>query len=101
MDSNRKTAIIVGVLFIIGTTAGVLSGVVTEGILNVPDYLEKIAQKHSQSAHDIPPQLYDLWLDTLVKTVKEFDPDFNEEVELSWRLVLSSGITYMKFKYDK
>jgi len=43
MESNRKIAIIVGVLYIIGTVAGVLSVVVTQPVLRVPDYLAKIA----------------------------------------------------------
>ena len=40
---HRKSAITVGVLFIVGTVAGILSGVLTEPILGDPDYLIKIA----------------------------------------------------------
>jgi hypothetical protein len=46
--SYRKTAIIVGVLFIIGDIAGVLSYVVTGGLLDGPDALAKIAASQSQ-----------------------------------------------------
>ena len=42
-DKSRRTAIIVGVLFIIGDIAGVLSYVVTGGLLEGPDALAKIA----------------------------------------------------------
>jgi hypothetical protein len=48
MNNFRKTAIIVGVLFIIGTAAGILSGVVTGSILNDPDYLMKISANENQ-----------------------------------------------------
>jgi hypothetical protein len=48
MNINRKTAIIVGVLFIIGTVAGVLSGVVTGPILNDPDYLARVSAHENQ-----------------------------------------------------
>ena len=48
MNSNRKTAIIVGVLFVIGTVAGVLSVVFTSPILNDPDYLMKISANENQ-----------------------------------------------------
>jgi hemoglobin-like flavoprotein len=65
------------------------------------DYLEKTARVHSKHKHNISPELYDLWLENLINTVEEYDPKFNEEIELAWRLVLSAGITYMKFKYDK
>jgi hypothetical protein len=48
MRSYRRTAIIVGVLFIIGDIAGVLSYVVTGGLLDGPDALTKIAASHNQ-----------------------------------------------------
>lgn len=67
---------------------------------NANDYLDKIAERHSQSGANIPPQLYDLWLESLIKTVAQFDPYFDKDIELSWRIVLSAGITYMKFKYS-
>lgn len=41
--TNRKTAVLVGILFIIGTGAGILSGVFTLPILDDPDYLATIA----------------------------------------------------------
>lgn len=48
MDTNRKTAIIVGVLFIIGTVAGILSVVFAGSILNAPDYLIKISANENK-----------------------------------------------------
>ena len=48
MDTNRKTAIIVGVLFIIGTVAGILSVVFTGSILNAPDYLMKVSANENK-----------------------------------------------------
>ncbi len=67
---------------------------------NSDDYMESIASSHSRQHHNIAPELYDLWLDTLLETVEQFDPLFDDTIELAWRLILSSGITYMKFKYD-
>jgi hypothetical protein len=48
MDTNRKIAIIVGVLFIIGTVAGILSLVFTSSILNAPDYLMKVSANENK-----------------------------------------------------
>ena len=48
MNTNKKTAIIVGVLYIIGTVAGILSVVFTQPILNAPDYLIKISADPNQ-----------------------------------------------------
>lgn len=43
MRTHRKTAIIVGTLFIIGTVAGILSVVATTPVLNGSDYLVKVS----------------------------------------------------------
>ena len=51
MNSNRKTAIIVGVLFIAATAAGVFGGMLTRafgGPSNAPDYLSNIFANENQ-----------------------------------------------------
>jgi hypothetical protein len=46
--TSRKTAIIVGVLYIIGTVAGILSLVFTGPILEEPDYLAQVSTNPNQ-----------------------------------------------------
>ena len=46
--TNRKTAAVVGVLFIIGTVAGVLSCLFMRGLLDAPDLLNMVAANASQ-----------------------------------------------------
>src|SRR4051812_28637261 len=48
MNSDRMIAAIVGVLFIVGTVAGVLSVVFTGSILGDPDYLSKVSVNETQ-----------------------------------------------------
>jgi hypothetical protein len=48
MDTNRRTAIMVGILYIVGTVAGVLSVVVTQPILGDLDTLARIAANENQ-----------------------------------------------------
>jgi hypothetical protein len=48
MSTQRKTAIIVGILFIIGTVGGSLSVVLTQSTLEDPDYLSKIVANANQ-----------------------------------------------------
>jgi hemoglobin-like flavoprotein len=62
-------------------------------------HLERIAKLHSRAELDIKSELYDLWLDRLVQTVKEFDPMFDLEIDTAWRRVLQPGIEFMKSKY--
>jgi len=68
---------------------------------NANDYLENIAEKHSHSQLNIDKQLYDIWLNSLIETVAQFDPHFNEEIALAWRVILAPGIAYMKHRYDR
>ena len=64
-------------------------------------FIQNLAKKHSKSQLDIKPHLYDVWLTSLIDTVKEYDSEFDDEVELAWRMHFAPGITYMKHKYDK
>lgn len=48
MNTHRKTATIVGILFIIGTVSGVLSAVFTGDILTGPNYLTEVAKNEPQ-----------------------------------------------------
>jgi hypothetical protein len=48
MNPYRKTAITVGVLYIIGTLTGILSVIVTGPILNVPGYLLQLSTHQNQ-----------------------------------------------------
>jgi hypothetical protein len=48
MDSHRKPAMIVGVLFIIATVTALLGTVLTQSSLNASDYLDKISANQNQ-----------------------------------------------------
>ena len=65
------------------------------------DRILDITRIHSKTNMNIEPYLYDLWLECLIETVRQYDPEFRQEIELAWRLVMAPGITYMKFHYDK
>lgn len=62
-------------------------------------HLGDIARRHGRSDRDIAPELYDVWLDCLLDTVRECDPRATPEVEAAWRTVLRSGIEFMKARY--
>jgi hypothetical protein len=48
MNTDRKIAGIVGILFIIGTAAGILSVVFTGPVLDAPEYLTEVAANENQ-----------------------------------------------------
>jgi len=62
-------------------------------------YLKDLARQHSKGMLDIGAELYDLWLDSLLRTVKECDPKFSPEVEAAWEDVMMIGVKYMLTHY--
>ena len=77
------------------------------GILNLVLYargmsdtkLRTLGQSHSREGFDIRPELYDLWLDSLLLAVKQHDPELNGEDLAAWREVLGKGINLIKSYY--
>ena len=63
-------------------------------------HFERIADLHSQRHLDIPPPLYDLWLDCLMQAVREYDPEWMPETESLWRRMMAHGIAFMKARYQ-
>lgn len=66
----------------------------------INDEIIRLAVQHNKANLDIRPELYDLWLEALIETVIKFDEEFDKYIELAWRIVLSIGITYMKFRHN-
>jgi hemoglobin-like flavoprotein len=62
-------------------------------------HLTRIARRHSRTELAIGPELYDLWLDCLIRAVREHDRSFSGETERAWRNVLQRGIELMKSQY--
>ena len=62
MKTDRTIATSVGVLFIIGTVAGILSVVVTWGLLDGPDFLDKVAANDLKDAATAPVGVVDTGL---------------------------------------
>lgn len=74
-------------------------GAAMQGDLVALRHLNARAESHSQHNLDIRPDLYLLWEDALMKTASEVDPEWNEHVAESWRVVLIHAIHYMVKRY--
>lgn len=62
-------------------------------------YLGEVAERHSSRQLNIGAELYDLWLDSLLATVREFDPQFGPAVERAWEDTVSIGIRFLCSRY--
>lgn len=58
-------------------------------------YLAPLAERHGARQLRIGAELYDLWLDSLLKTVRACDPAFTASVEEAWETVMGIGIRYL------
>ena len=61
--------------------------------------LKELAELHSRKQLNIPPELYEHWLNAMLKTVGEINPDTDGGTIEAWREVLLPGIEYMKKHY--
>jgi len=61
--------------------------------------IEKLGESHSSRGHNIRPELYELWLDTLCECVSRYDPQHSLELEQKWRDTMKPGIDLMISMY--
>lgn len=58
------------------------------------NFLEMLAVVHRGTS--IQDNMYDLWLQAIVQTLQEIDPNYKPEEGLAWKIFLSPGIEFMK-----
>ena len=62
-------------------------------------YLVEVAQRHDHTHLNIGAELYDLWLDSLLATVKECDPNCTPNVLAAWEQAMTLGIQFFLSHY--
>jgi hemoglobin-like flavoprotein len=72
---------------------------VSDGAGGPERHLKELAERHSRHDLNIGAEMYDYWLDSLLATVKEIDPEYGEEVRDAWERVMLIGIEYMLSRY--
>ena len=76
-----------------------LSAGATEGEPEALAELRERAETHDHNNLDIKPELYDLWLESLVVTAQEFDSEWSDTIEAAWRTILGFAINRMVVNY--
>ncbi len=74
---------------------------VTRHVSDLParEVLERIGESHSRQQLNIPPRLYEVWLDSVCLTVEAMDPEWSEEVGHQWRERLRPGMQLIMAAY--
>ncbi len=70
------------------------NGVGTTGI-------DRIGESHSKKKMNIYPNLYDYWINSLVKSVKACDEKLTPAIEAEWRKTLRAGVDRIVSFYSK
>ena len=61
--------------------------------------LRERAETHDRNHLDIKPELYELWLDAMIKTAREYDNQWNDDIENAWHIILGHVINHMTKYY--
>lgn len=61
--------------------------------------LRRLGGTHNRHGLNVVPELYDLWVDTIVETMRDHDPDADDDIDAAWRVVLRDGIKLMTSLY--
>ena len=64
-----------------------------------PNILAWAARRHSRRELGIDGSHYPPFLESLIDTVRRFDPEFTPAIEAAWRATLAPGFAYMQSKY--
>ncbi len=65
----------------------------------VRQHMTEIAQRHAMGDLNIAPKFYPIWLDCMITTIAECDPEYTSELEDAWRSVLMATISLMIATY--
>lgn len=70
-----------------------------DGSESVKGKIEELGTLHGRSKLNIRPELYPLWVDSLMEAVRQYDVRYTEELGQAWRETLQKGIRLMLSKY--
>lgn len=57
--------------------------------------IKRLGDLHSRKKMNVVPDLYHIWVDCLMKTIAELDPEFSSGLDQQWRKMLQKGVDTM------
>ena len=72
-----------------------------EGSVTAKSAMDRIRHTHGRDRMNIPPDLYDKWVESMIKAVEQHDPQFTPELAQHWREVLGHGAAYIRAGYEE
>lgn len=63
-----------------------------------PNLLTRVAERHGRHDLKVDPSHFDDFIESLIQTAGEFDPEWSPATAAAWRDATAAGIAYMKSK---
>ncbi|WP_346837929.1 globin [Microbulbifer sp. SAOS-129_SWC] len=61
--------------------------------------LRALGDSHSRTGYNIRPDLYRQWLDALLDTIRQHDPEYRDAIGSAWQRALQPGIEVIRGAY--
>lgn len=61
--------------------------------------IDSLSTKHDRNHLNVQPELYNNWMEALIKTIQLYDSEFNSDLQNCWTRILSYSISRIKSKY--
>ncbi|MFS1492209.1 globin [Vibrio splendidus] len=68
----------------------------SSGLSSVRNSVKRLGKQHKDLGMGISEQELNEWFNSLLNTVKKYDPHYNEQVEQAWTETLDTGLKIMK-----
>lgn len=62
----------------------------------VSDYLEHVAREQSAQGLNLPASVFAYWRRAVLQTVRDLDPECDEEVLTAWAIFMAPGLEFMR-----
>jgi hemoglobin-like flavoprotein len=92
-DMKRQVRVLEDTLYVVANAVQGEEGSLARGALPA------LAARHSRQEMDIPPRLFDLWIECLLETVRVHDPEWSPAVEAAWRDTATFAADYIRQRY--
>jgi len=63
--------------------------------------VKELGQSHSRTQLNVRPEMYEIWVDSLIEAIRQHDPECSDELKAAWRRIVAPGIAAMQELYSQ
>ena len=73
-----------------------MAALVSQDNRQVRLHIKRLAASYGHAGYDIPPRLFEVWLDCLLNAVEECDPKFDKTIRRVWGKIMRPAVDLIK-----